>query len=77
MKSFNLFRLECFVINEGIQEEKTAYINPAFVVSIEQYNGLTRIITSKEDYYTPFIPELIIKGLKDIQKLNDNMVLMN
>ena len=77
MTEFNLFRLDVYY-NDGFErKEKTIYINPTFVVCIERKGGVTSIITTEGVYYTTYVPDLIIKGLKDVTRKNHQIVMMN
>ena len=77
MGEFNLFRLDCFVVNGAIRNEKVAHINPTFVVSIERDHGITKIITTNNIYYSAYNDELIIKGLQDVWRKNNRIVSLN
>jgi len=77
MREFNLFRLDVYYLDGLTRKEKAVYLNPTFVVSIERKDGVTCIITTDSRYYTTYVPELIIKGLKDVQRKNNQIVLLN
>ena len=77
MTTFTLFQLYCFVIEDGININKNVYINPSFVIAIERANGLTKVITTKEEYYTTISEKLILRGLKDVTLLNNKIVMSN
>ena len=77
MEAFNLFRLNCFVVDGAVRHEKVAHINPTFVVSIERYQGITKIVTTNNIYYSAYNDELIIKGLQDVWRKNNRIVSLN
>ncbi len=77
MKGLQLYRLNCFIIEDGIKISKIIHINPSYVVTVEQNNAVTKIITTNCEYYTTHIADLVIRGLSDVQRLNSNIIRMN
>jgi len=77
MTEFKLFKLHCFVLDGLTRKEKTVHLNPTFVVSIERYEGMTKIMTTNGDFYPPLLDTLIIKGLSDIHRINHKMIRSN
>ncbi len=77
MYNFKLFQMHCFTMDGEKRVTKTVYINPTYVTSVELHNGVTKVITTTGEYYTLLNPELIIEGLKNIQEINNKIVIQN
>ena len=77
--NFKLFRLDCtfYDASKDVQVNTTVYLNPKFVVSIEHDRSVTVIETTTKRYFTRYLPEVIIKGLESVARMNGNILNLN
>lgn len=71
------FKISCFTMEGPHRINKDVWLFPAHVCSVERSRGITIIETATNFYYTTILVDIILKGLKDVDKLNNQLVQLN
>jgi hypothetical protein len=61
----------------SVKVNRTVYLNPESVISIERASAITTVRTTGLDYYTDAKPEHIMEGLKNVQERNNMLLMLN
>lgn len=72
-----LFRLGVWKLRGTARVEFDIWISPLSVHGIERYEGVTTIHCIQGSYFTTILPEVILRGLSDISRLNSSIINFN
>ena len=71
------FKLGTFIMEGPHRADQTVWLDPSTVRSVERTRGITTVVTDKKEYYSTVMPEIILKGLSDVHKINTRIVRFN
>lgn len=74
---YKLFKLDCFTIVEGARVNRKVFINPRYVVSIEESLKITKIVTTTNEYYTMMKGDMVQEALANVERINSMMIMRN
>ena len=74
---YKLFKLDCFTIVEGARVNRKVFINPRYVVSIEESLNITKIVTTTNEYYTMMKGDMVQEALANVERINSMMIMRN
>ena len=71
------FMLEIWKVKGTARIESIIWLAPSCVMGIEREDGVTVVHTLQGMYHSTVLPEIILRGLEDVTRLNQDVIHFN